>query len=63
MEDAYPNLFRIRSRLKQSFMFSALDENEMEVVIDAMGERKVKAGENVIVEGESGDELYVVEEG
>lgn len=44
-------------------MFSALDENELEVVIDAMDERRVKAGENVIVEGESGNELYVVEEG
>lgn len=44
-------------------MFMALDENEMEVVIDAMDEKKVKAGENVIVEGEDGDVLYVVEEG
>jgi cAMP-dependent protein kinase regulator len=46
-----------------SFMFSALDENELEVVIDAMDERKAVAGENIIVEGESGNELYVVEEG
>lgn len=44
-------------------MFMALDESEMEVVIDAMDERKSKAGENVIVEGENGNELYVVEEG
>ena len=44
-------------------MFSALDESEMEVVIDAMDERKVKVGENVIIEGEQGAELYVVEEG
>lgn len=44
-------------------MFSALDEHEIEVVIDAMDEKKVKDGENVIVEGENGDELYVVEEG
>ena len=41
----------------------ALDEQEMEVVIDAMDEKKVTAGTNVINEGESGDELYVVEEG
>ncbi len=41
----------------------ALDEQEMSVVISAMDERKVSAGENVIVEGESGNELYVVEEG
>jgi cAMP-dependent protein kinase regulator len=55
--------FRIRNRLKQSFMFSALDEKELEVVIDAMDEKKASAGENVIVEGEKGDELYVVEDG
>jgi cAMP-dependent protein kinase regulator len=44
-------------------MFCALDEAEIEVVIDAMDERKVNANDNVIVEGESGNELYVVEEG
>lgn len=41
----------------------ALDEHEMEVVIDAMDEKKVETGTNIIVEGENGDELYVVEEG
>jgi cAMP-dependent protein kinase regulator len=44
-------------------MFSALDENEIEVVIDAMDEKRVVQGDSVIVEGESGDELYVVEDG
>jgi cAMP-dependent protein kinase regulator len=44
-------------------MFMALDEQEMEVVIDAMDEKRVEAGQNVITEGERGDELYVVEEG
>jgi cAMP-dependent protein kinase regulator len=37
-------VYRIRYRLKQSFMFSALDEQEIEVVIDAMDEKKAKAG-------------------
>ena len=36
-------------------MFSALDETEMEVVIDAMDEYRAKAGENVITEGEKGN--------
>lgn len=44
-------------------MFSALDETEIEVVIDAMDEKKAASGDNVIVEGEKGDELYVVEDG
>lgn len=35
----------------------------MEIVIDAMDERKATPGENIIVEGESGNELFVVEEG
>ena len=44
-------------------MFCAVGEEDLEVVIDAMDERKAVAGENIIVEGEKGDELYVVEEG
>lgn len=44
-------------------MFSTLDEKDLAVVIDAMDEKQVKAGENVIVEGETGAELFVVEEG
>ena len=44
-------------------MFMALDDNDMGVVIDAMDERFVSSGENVINEGENGGELYVVEDG
>lgn len=44
-------------------MFSALDEKELEIVIDAMDEKRVKVGEDVIIQGERGNELYVVEEG
>jgi cAMP-dependent protein kinase regulator len=44
-------------------MFSALDETELEVVINAMDERRPAPGSNVITEGERGDELFVVEEG
>lgn len=44
-------------------MFMALDEDELNVVIDAMDEKKVTAGTTVIKEGEKGDVLYVVEEG
>jgi len=54
---------KIRARLGQAFMFSGLDESEMTVVIDAMDEVKHKAGATVIKEGDSGDELYVVESG
>ena len=44
-------------------MFSALDDKEKEIVVNAMRERKTSKGECVIKEGEQGDELYVVESG
>lgn len=53
----------IALRLNQAFMFSALDDKEKESVINAMEEKKVKAGEWVIKQGEDGDNLYVVEKG
>ena len=52
---------KIRDRLTTTFMFSALDEKESNIVIDAMEEYKVNAGETVIKEGDRGDELFVVE--
>ena len=55
--------FRIRSRLTKSFMFMALGEEDLDIVIDAMDEKKVSVGEAVITQGEKGNELYVVEEG
>ena len=46
-----------------AFMFSALDEKEKDIVIDAMEERKVEMNEVVIQEGDQGDCLYVVGSG
>jgi len=44
-------------------MFSSLDEIEKEIVVNAMEEKKYKAGEFVIKQGEDGEELFVVESG
>jgi len=44
-------------------MFSALNPEELSIVLDAMEEVKVKAGAIIITEGEDGDNLYVVESG
>ena len=41
----------------------ALDEQDVGVVIDAMGEKKVAPGEVIINQGDMGDVLYLVEEG
>ena len=44
-------------------MFSALDDKEKTIIIDAMIERKAAPGEQIIQQGEDGDNLYVVESG
>lgn len=44
-------------------MFSALDEKEKNIVIDAMEEKRAKPGDTIIRQGEEGDVLYMVESG
>lgn len=44
-------------------MFAALDESDRNIVIDAMEERKIPAGEIVIRQGDDGNELFVVGSG
>ena len=44
-------------------MFSALDEGELKIVVDAIEEVRGAAGEHIIVEGDQGDCMYVLEEG
>jgi cAMP-dependent protein kinase regulator len=54
---------KIKNRLKDSFMFSALEPTEAAIVIDAMEEKRFKNNDRVITENENGDELFVVEQG
>jgi len=54
---------RIRQRLSQAFMFSALDDKEQEIVINAMEEKTFHPEDYVIQQGEAGDHLYVVDSG
>ena len=42
-------------------MFNALDEHELNVVIDAISEVKATAGALIIKEGDVGDCMYVLE--
>ena len=46
-----------------AFMFSALDEKEKDIVVDAMEECKIGVNDVVIQEGTQGDCLYVVGSG
>jgi len=54
---------KIKQRLQMAFMFKALADQELSIVIDAMEEKKFDAGVTVINEGEAGSVLFVVEEG
>lgn len=54
---------KIKVRIVNSFLFSALDNENLNIVINAMDMKNVSEGENVITQGESGDCLYVVESG
>ena len=44
-------------------MFSALNPDELQIVLGAMQKVVKQAGEMVITQGEDGDNLYVVENG
>ena len=54
---------KIRDLLSQAFMFSAVSDEDLEVVIDAMEEVKYAGGDTVIKQGDDGDTLFLVEEG
>mmetsp|Transcript_35146 Transcript_35146/g.80464 ORF Transcript_35146/g.80464 Transcript_35146/m.80464 type:complete len:457 (+) Transcript_35146:32-1402(+) len=54
---------RIRSVLSQSFLFAALEEEDIGIIVDAIVIRAVGAQENIIVEGEDGSEMFVIMEG
>jgi cAMP-dependent protein kinase regulator len=49
--------------MSQAFMFSALDPAEQTVVIDAMEEKQISAGTKVIVQGDDGDCMYLIDSG
>ena len=44
-------------------MFGALDIQELKIVIDAIQEVQLAAGQACIVEGDAGDCMYVLEQG
>ncbi|KAI9019062.1 cyclic nucleotide-binding-like protein [Hyaloraphidium curvatum] len=54
---------RIEASIKNNFLFRSLDEEQHTDVVNAMAERKVASGEDIIVQGAVGDYFYVVESG
>jgi cAMP-dependent protein kinase regulator len=56
-------IHRIKARILQSFLFCNLDQKDLEIVINAMEEKKYEPEQTVIEQGEAGDCLFVVETG
>jgi CRP-like cAMP-binding protein len=54
---------RIQNAVQNNFLFKNLDEDQYKEVVDAMAEKKVTSGEDVITQGAVGDFFYVVETG
>lgn len=54
---------RLFSCMQGILLFKSLDEDQIQSVIDAMFEKKVSPGDDVITEGEDGDNFYVIEKG
>lgn len=53
----------ILQRLKDCLIFNALDKNELEIVVDAVEEKKCAKDEVVTSQGDEGKELHIVETG
>merc|ERR1712060_715206 len=54
---------RIQKCLEPSFLFHALDQDEMKTVVLALKEQQVEAGVRIIEQGADGEEMFLIEEG
>lgn len=54
---------RIQAILDNSFLFSSLDVEDIDVVLGAFKEVLIKKGETLIEQGADGDKLYLIEKG
>jgi cAMP-dependent protein kinase regulator len=63
IEKSAETIAKLNERLKQAFMFQALEEKEFKIVLDAIEEVSGKGGEAIITEGEQGDCMFVLESG
>ena len=54
---------RLMAATRGSILFSGLDREQQAEIIDAMTEVRVRAGVNVIRQGEEGDFFYIIEQG
>jgi len=54
---------RLKACLAKSFLFAAVGDNDMNIVIGAMKEVPATAGQRMITQGDQGDFLFVIESG
>jgi len=54
---------KLREVLQQCILFETLDHDSLDIIVDAMAERSLDAGERIISEGEAGDVMFVIEQG
>lgn len=54
---------KIRSILQMSFMFKGLDDHDLDVIIKAMEQRNYAQNQQVIAQGDDGEELFIVASG
>ncbi|XP_055536403.1 cAMP-dependent protein kinase type II regulatory subunit isoform X1 [Wyeomyia smithii] len=54
---------RLCDSVKNILLFRSLDKEQMNEVLDAMFEKKVKAKDYIIKQGDDGDNFYVIESG
>lgn len=54
---------RLKTCLSKSFLFQGLNNQDMMIVVGAMKEVNATAGQRVINQGDTGDFLFVIEEG
>lgn len=54
---------KIREAINESFLFSHLNDKEIETIVNAFFKKKVEKGSYIIKEGDDGDLLYVIDEG
>lgn len=54
---------RIKEALHRSYLFKALDQEQVQTVVDSVEEERFAAGEVVIKQGDPGDKFYLMEFG
>lgn len=54
---------RLTDAVKNILLFRSLDKEQMNQVLDAMFEKSVQKDENIILQGDDGDNFYVIQSG